>query len=59
MQTPQSVESMTQSHCYIATIDLKDVYSFVKTDNEDDKTWFPELKCIYGHYFDRQSMTDR
>ena len=54
MQTPQSVESLIQHHCYIATIDLKDVYPYVKTDNADDKTWFPKLRCVYGHYFNRQ-----
>ena len=59
MQTPQSVESLMQPHCYIATIDLKDVYSSVTTDNEDDETWFPKLGFIYGHYFNRQSMTNR
>ena len=59
MQIPHSVESLIQPHCYNATIDLKDVYTSVKTDNADDKTWFPKLRCIYGYYFDRKSMTDR
>ena len=59
MQTPQSVESLIQPHCYTATIDLKDIYSSVKTDNADDKTWFLKLRCIYRYYFDRQSMADR
>ena len=59
MQTPQSVESLIQPHCYTATIGLKDAYCSVKTDDADDKTCFPKLKCIYGQYFDRQSMTDR
>ena len=51
MQTP--VESLTQPHCYIATIDLKDAYCSVKTDNADDKTCFPKIRYIYGHDFDR------
>ena len=58
MQTPQSVESLMQRR-YIATIDLKDVYSSVTTDNADDETWYPKLRFIYGHYFDRQGMTNR
>ena len=59
MQTPQSVESLIQTHYYIATTDLKDAYCSVKTDNADDKTCVLKSRCIYGHYFNRQSMTDR
>ena len=44
MQTPQSVESLAQPHFYIATIDLKDAYCSVKTDNADDKTLLPQVK---------------
>ena len=59
MQKPQSVESLIQTYWYIATIDLKDSYCSMKTDNADDKTCFPKLRCIYWHYISRQFMTDR